>query len=367
LAPAQQKAASNAWGAARRGDQRAVDKQLAGLPADHPVRALIALEARFVAGEAVGAAAVDLASRNDGYLAAWMLAALAEEREGRTESALLAARRAHSLRPGDDSQRLVERLEAQVVSAGDRDASVLLARGDAAGALAAARHVLELVPGSDDTRLIAARAALGAGQTAQAAAMLPALPDTPAGLEVKGKVAEALGQWDLAQQFYQKLPENYPNRCELLAEARDQARLSLAPPQVSRALASTAVTRRQLAAILIWEAPFLVDRTSGPVPVFEDVVGLPEGRDIVVAVRAGVLTGDSIARRFRPNRPVPQADLLDCLQRLAGVAGRPAPHFCGDGESGTDCLARPATLDGRTVAGLVRAAAGQEESPCSRR
>ena len=143
--------------------------------------------------------------------------------------------------------------------------------------------------------------------------------------------------------------------------------MSLAPPQVSRALGEAAVTRRQLAALLIWEAPFLVEKAAGPVPVFEDVIGLPEGRDIVVAVRAGVMVGDAIARRFGPNRQVSQRELLACLERLARVAAKPAPHWCEEGGAADECLARPANLDGKTVAGLLRSVAGQEESPCSRR
>lgn len=366
LTPQQEKAARAAWAAAGRGDMNAVSKRLSKIPATHPVRQLIVVETRFALGEPVGAAALDVATRSPGYAAAWTLAALSADREGRKEDALAAARQALALRMDEPNRRVVAGLEAEVVAAGVSEASTLLARGDGAAALARARHVLEIVPGSDEARLVTVRAALAAGQTAQAAELLPALPDSTKAWEVKGRVAEALGQWDLALDFYGRLPEGFPGRCELMAGAREQSRLALAPPQVSRALAAAAVTRRQVAVILIWEAPFLTEKATGAVPVFEDVVGLPEGRDIVVAVRAGVMTGDVIARRFGPNRSISQRELLVCLERLAQVAAKPSPRWCAEGEAAAECVERPGTLDGKTVAGLARLVAGQEENPCFR-
>ncbi len=363
----QAKAAAGAWAAAGHGDMVGVAKQIANLPPGHPVGELIVLETRFAKGEPIGAAAADLAARNPGYAAVWTLTALATAREGRNDDALVAARRALALRADDPNRRRVAQLEVEVVASGLNEAGALLARGDAAAAFARAGRLLELVPDADDARIFAARAALAAGRTAQAAELIPALPDTPRGLEVKGRVAEALGQWDLALDFYGRLPAAFPGRCELLAGAREQSRLSLAPPQLTRALADSAVTRRELAAILVWEVPSLTAKTTGPVPVFEDVVGLPEGRDVVVAVRAGVMTGDAIARRFGPNRPVTERDLEACLQRLAQAIGKAAPRFCSETDAADECLTRPATLDGRTVAALVRSVAAQEENPCSRR
>jgi hypothetical protein len=325
------------------------------------------LEARWVRGEAVAGDALALAESASGYAAAWELAATALEREGRAEDALAAGRRLVAVRGDAGSSRLAARLEAAVAEGGTREAAGLLGRGDAPAAFARALRVLELVPGADEARIVAARAALASGQTARAVELLPALPDTPTGLEVKGRVAEAVRQWDLAAQLYERLPETYPGRCDLLAGAREQGRLALAPPHVVRALAEGAVTRRGLAAILAWEVPELAGKASGPVPVFEDVVDLPEGRDIVIAVRAGVLTGDSIARRFGPRRAVAERDLLACLGRLAAVAGTPPPAWCGPDAAGGECLVRPATLDGSTVAALVRAVAGLEAKPCTPR
>jgi hypothetical protein len=340
---------------------------VAKLPPAHPVGRLVLLEARYVRGETVSGEALALAEEAGVYAAAWAMATVALRREGRDEEALTAGRRALELRDDAPNREAVAALEAAVAASGVREAAALLGRGEAAPAFARAHRVLELVPGSDEARILAARAALASGRTERAVELLPALPDTPAGLEVKGRVAESLGQWELAAELYERLPAEHPGRCELVAGAREQWRLSLAPPHLARALAEAAVTRRGLAAIVAWEVPSLAAKAAGPVPVFEDVVDLPEGRDIVVGVRAGVLVGDSIARRFGPRRAVTERELIACLSRLAQATGSAAPRWCdgtpGDGE----CLARPATLDGMTVAGLVRAVAGLEDRPCSRR
>jgi tetratricopeptide (TPR) repeat protein len=367
LTTAQERSARSAAAAASRADVEGARKKLAKLPQAHPVGRLILLEARFVRGDRIAAEALELAAAAPEYAAAWQVAVAALEREDRVEEALAAGRRLLPLRGDDASRRLVTRLEGEVVVDGVREASTLLGRGDAAAALSRAHRVLELVPTSDDARIVAVRAALASGQTASAVALLPALPDSPAGLEVKGRTAEALGQWELAADLYGQLPEGYPARCELLAGAREQVRFSLAPPYLERALDEAAVTRRGLAAILSWEVPGLSEKAAGAVPVFEDVVGLPEGRDIVIAVRAGVLVGDSIARRFGPRRTVTERELLSCLTRLAAVVGTAPPSWCGQEDSTRECLARPATLDGRTVAALVRSVAGQEGIPCTPR
>jgi hypothetical protein len=366
LTEAQLKFARAAMTAAAKGDLARMRKRLAKLPAAHPVRELIELEARYTRGEAVAEPAVELAGSAKSYAAAWSLATLALRREGRDEEALGTARRAFELRRDDDTLRAVSTLEGELVARGVAEAGALLGRGEAAAAFSRAHRVLELVPTAGEARMIAVRAALASGQTPRAVELLPAIPDTPAGIEVKGRVAEALGQWELAAQLYETLPEDHPGRCELLLEAREQWRLSLAPPHLDRALKEPALTRRGLAAILVWEVPELAEKAAGPVPVFEDVVGLAEGRDIVVAVRAGVLVGDSIARRFGPKRLITDREFLACLNRLADVLGAAPSRWCGGQEVGGECLARPATLDGRTVAELVRSVAGQEGSQCTR-
>ena len=367
LTAAQTEAARAAAGLAARGDLERARTRLAKLPAAHPERQLIELEARLVRGEPIADAAAALAASADGYAAAWSLATTALGRAGRIEEALVTARRALDLRRDAANLEAAARLESEVTARGVSEAARLLAAGDTAAAFARAHRTLELVPGAAEARLVAVRAALAAGETAKAVELLPALPDTPAGIELKGRVAEAIGQWELAVQLYESLPEEYAGRCALLVEARERVRLSLAPPHLARALAEPALSRRGLAAILAWEVPALAEKATGPVPVFEDVVGTAEARDIVVAVRSGVLTGDSIARRFGPKRTVTERELVAALGRLADRLGVPPPRWCAGADGEPGCLPRPATIDGEAAAALVRSLAGEGEGPCTHR
>ncbi len=72
-------------------------------------------------------------------------------------------------------------------------------------------------PGPSAGRFLAVRALLALHDTRGAAELVPGLPDTAEGLELKGNVAQALGQWDLALEFYNRLPADAPRRCELIA------------------------------------------------------------------------------------------------------------------------------------------------------
>jgi hypothetical protein len=195
--------------------------------------------------------------------------------------------------------------------------------------------------------------------------LVPGLPDTAEGLELKGGVAAALEQWDLAVDLYARLPADNPRRCGLLAAARRQLRLTNAPPYITEALAAKPLLRKSLAAIVAWEAPALATKTGSSVPVFEDVIQLQESRDVVTVARAGVMPGDPIAHRFNPERIVSPRELAATLERLGKALGRPALRWCSDGDRG--CLDLPEVVDGEAAAALVRRVAGGGGDPCAQR
>jgi tetratricopeptide (TPR) repeat protein len=361
-----QDAARSAVVAAEHGDWSGAARHLADLPPSHPVSRLVALEVRFLRGEDVSHEATALASEYAEYGSAWALAEIASRKAGDLAGALAAARRVNALQPDPKWERAIGDLERAEQEEALRGARSLLARGNAPGALRAARQLLEKDPESVAARLLAVRAALAGGQTREAATLVTALPDTPEGLESKGRVAEALGQWEMATELYGKLPTHYPGKCELVEGAREQARLANAPPYLARALAGSSVTRGDLAALLVWEVPVLRDRASGQAVLFEDIVQVPERADIVTATRAGVMVGDALARRFSPGHLVGARELKDVLGRLASLLTRPAPQWCTEGAS-SGCLDVPATIDGKSVAELIRRVAGEGEEPCTQR
>lgn len=332
------------------------------LPAGHPVTRLVGLEVAFLQGGAVAAEAHALAREHEGWGAAWGLVALAAEREDRIEEAAVAARKAAALLPGKDWDTMAARLEKSLSERLLEQATALLQNGDAAGALAAATALLTSDPGLAPARFLATRAQLALGNVSGAAGMVPALPDTPEGLELKGQVAERLGQWDLAVQLYGRLPASNPRRCELLKAARDQWRLANAPPYVTRALGAGKLNRRGLAVLLVWKAPGLADRATGAVPVFEDIVSLSERSDLIIAARTGLMPGDQVTRHFGAERTVSPRELTLVLGRLASLVGRPQPSWCNDVPA-EGCLPVPQVVDGATTAALLDEVLGLEE-PC---
>ena len=357
------RAARAAVGAAEAGRQSQAARWLAQLPSGHPVAELVALEVRFLAGEAVAIRAEELARRSQGYAAAWSLSALAAEREGRLHDALASAQSAASLQADGFAKPLAARLERRYVDAVLRSAGDSLQEGRAAEAAEQATAALELVPGAIAVRVVAVRASLDAGAAARAAGLVGALPDTAEGLELKGRVAAALGQPELAIALLERLPAGYPNRCALLAAGRAALRRATAPPSFAAAQDSSALRRGQLAVILAWEVPGLEGRAAGPVPVFEDIVDIAERREVVTVVRAGLMTGDPIARRFFPGRSVTAKELETTLDRVAAVLQRAPLGWCRD-DAAEGCTRITEPVDGPSAVALTRRVVGGEGAPC---
>ena len=350
---------------AENGNPAAAKKALGALEPSHPVRQLAELEVRFLAGEAVAAQARIFAASLPGYGSAWGFATIAARREGDLRAALTTARRAAELQPDAGWGSVIAELERAQIAPLLAEGDALLQRGDAAGALTSARQVLDLSPNTVEARCLAVRAMLALHDTKGAAEMVPGLPDSSEGLELKGSVAQALGQWDLALEFFTHLPAGYPNRCQLVETARRNLRFANAPPYLTRALRAKALRRGDLATIMVAEVPSLPERAKGPVPVFEDVVQLPERSDIIAAARSGVIPGDAVTHRFGPERTVSPAELAAALERLAKALGRPAPRWCRDRETG--CVRLPEVVDGQAAGALVRQVAGGGGDPCPQR
>ena len=365
LPAAQADAARAAVGEAERGDFAASERDLGELPQGHPVRTLASLEIRYLRGEKVAAEALEFAAREPGYGSAWGFAVEAARREGDLRHAIEAARRADTLQPDAGWGRVAEESERAWVKGVLDQGDALLHGGDARLALERAREVLAVDAQAEGARLLAVRALLALHDSRGAAELVPGLPDTPDGLELKGNVAEARGQFDLAVDLYGRLPAADPRRCDLLASARRRWRLANAPPYLTQALAAHPLNRGGFAAIVAFEVPTLASRGSGSVPVFEDVVQLPERGDIVAVARAGVIGGDPVTHRFGPDRTVSPADLAGALDRLAAVLGKPKPEWCA-GEARA-CLKLPDAVDGRSAAALVLDVAGGGGEPCAQR
>jgi len=363
LSDEQKASVQRAVAIAERGEFLRAARELEALPAAHPAVRLAAAEIVFLQGGAASAAAEKLVSEHPGYAAAWGLLALAHQREGEVRKAVAVARRAADLGLVGDWGRRADEWEKGLTDRLLAEGTALLQRGDAAGALRIASEVLSATPTVAAARMLATRAHLAMGQAKAAAGLVPALPDTEEGLELKGQVAERLGQWDLAVEFYSRLGASNPRKCELLRTAREQLRLVNAPPYLTRALAAPALTRKGLAAILAWKVPQLAEKATGTVPVFEDIVHLQERRDIITAVRSGVMLGDAVTRRFGAEHGVTPRELQAVLGRLATLLGRRPLVWC-NGNDADDCVSLPSTVSGAAAAALVERQATGEDTPC---
>lgn len=359
----QQASLRRAVAIAERGEFSRSELELTGLPASHPAVRLAAAEILFLRGEMASGPAARLTQEFPQYPAAWGALALALQREGETRKAVTAALRAADLGlPGDWKDRAAaweKALTDRLIAEG----TALLQGGDGAGALKVANDILAATPTAVGARMLATRAHLAMGEAKAAAGLVPALPDTDEGLELKGLVAERLGQWDLAVDFYSRLAASNPRRCELLRTAREQWRLVNAPPYLTRALGATVLSRKGLAAILVWKAPDLGEKATSVVPVFEDIVHLQERLDIVTVVRSGVMLGDAVTRRFGAEHAVTPRELQAVLARLATVVGRRPLTWC-NGNDVDDCVAVPATVSGAVAAALVEQQVAGEDTPC---
>lgn len=343
-----------ALAAAERGDRVTAQRALRRTSSASPVLALAKLEVGFLLGEQVGEQAERLARAEPEYKQAWSFAAQVWQAEKRWAQALEMARRALQL-GGEAKEALrVRELEALVVGGALERARAALGAGDADTAISLASEALAAVPAAVSLLEVLVRAYLSKGDVAAAARFTPALPDDAVGLELKGRVAMAGQQWDVAVEIFRRLPADYPGRCPLLEEARQRQRRAQAPPYVQKALAASDLTRAQLAALVVWEVPALAERAAGPVVVFEDIVNASERRDIVTVVRAGVMGADIVTRRFFPHRRVRPRELVEVVERLAAVMERPRPLWC-DQEPPPSCLEIPAQeVTGEAAAAVLR-------------
>lgn len=363
LSPKQKKAAQKAWALADAGDLAGARAKLAGLPGEHPVRVFLELEIAWAAGEgALWGPVAGFAARYPDYPPAWELAVLVGEREGELLPAADAARRLASLTGQSRWQKKADELVSRYLALAEREVAGRLERGEAAEALARARGVLERFPERRGLREMAVRAALAAGKPDEAQLLVLSLPEDPAGLQLKAEVAAAQGRWEVAAELFRRLPAGVPDRCQKLRQAEERARWHKAPPRVAQAASSSRLSRAELATLLLFYFPRIAEKASGVAPLFEDLVGHPAQEAVLVVVRAGVMSGDPLTRRFGPGRGVTPKELESVLQRLVKVLGlAPCPEEGGS----LGCLAFPAgekPLTGRETVSLL--AAFWEKLPC---
>ncbi len=370
------------WKALLRGDLTAAEAR-AGEADPSPAARLLELQAKTVAGSQAAVSGLEeLVDAQTQYAAAWLTLSVAAEKAGREHAAYAAARRGAELWP---SQTWVERAAAlhkrwvddRVVSAraefdGGRPAEALSILEPALAVDAASREAVflevdSLVALREFDRADEALAALPldpevmryAGGVAEArgdldAAMkiYAAIEGDPEALALAAAIAEEKGAWQQAMDCYAALPADWPDRDVRLRRAKLRWRLSVMPAYVQEAMTSPKLERGQLAVVLVAAAPELETVPGGRVPLLSDIMDVPSQREILTAVRLGLLEVDTIEHRFHPQNAATVGETREAITRLAGLLGVAAPHFC-DAAAAGPCTTLEEPLRGDTVAGIV--------------
>jgi len=356
-------AVQEGWNRLLMGDTTAA--RAAVRPADRsPSARLLMLQSELVGGDP--GRSVDglreLVSEEPDYAAAWASLSMAAERSGQEAVALRSARRTADLWRRDTWRSRADDLYARWVEDRIIDATDRLASGNADGALELARRVEELDPDRTDARMLEARALIALGHPTEADDILRQLPAEPAVVALSAELAEQRGDLLTALDRYSELPDSWEGRDRSIERVKRAWRRTVLPPYVQQALASSELTRGQLAAVLVALAPQLGPLEGGSVPLLTDIVDEPMQREILTVVRVGLMEPDRLEPRFVPDRAVTASEARAALEGAAHLLGWREPVWCGGGVLASGCIELSEPVSGEAVEQAIdRLARGDED------
>jgi len=328
----------------------------------HPLAVLLAHQAAYMDGATGLTGPLEaLTGEHPGWASAWITLSFAAEREGDTELAARAAERAATLWNDPRWTARAARLRDLWATPLLDQAQIALEHGDADGALAILDRLEKAGIQSEETRMLRSRALIAAGRDTEARSLLRELARTPERTELAASLAERDEDWSEALQLYSALPEDWPGRDRNLARVKLRWRLENLPPSVRDAFASPALDRAQMATILVALVPEIEAMNGRPVPVMPDVIGIPEQREVVAVVRAGIMKPVGWGSSFHPEREVTPEIAATIIGRLATFLGRPLPPSCA-GTATPGCLGIEAPVSGAMVRKAIWAILFPEEA-----
>ncbi len=320
-----------------------------------PASTLLALQAGLLEDPATAVSGLEaLVKERPRYAAAWLTLSEAAERAGNESLALEAARRGAALWGSPTWRARATRLEDRLVGERLARGQEALEANDPVAAADMAARVLQVDPGNREARLLQARAALVTGDDATVEEALEPLGNDSEALLLRGRLAEKHHHWMAAYRLYEALPEDHPLREASMDRAKHAWRVSNLPSYVQEALHSPALTRAQLAVLLVSLAPQVESLATGTPPLLSDIVALPSRREIVSAVRAGLMDADALEHTFRPEAPADAETVHRAIDRLCRLLGRTGPEWCS-GETGDGgCISLGTHPSGDRVAALLK-------------
>jgi len=291
---------------------------------------------------------------NNAYAAAWVTLSVSAEESGREDVSIQAAQRAADLWPtsswAERPAMLYQRwVEDRITAAGSmmNDGRI----DDASAALDAA---LALDPERRDAFFLIGKIHLLNAELDDADLILAEFPKRPEAIYLRGTIAETRGDWQSAMELFSTLPVTYSQRAAAMDRVQTQWRLTLLPDYAESAMKSTDMTRGELAVTLVSLQPRLKTLPGGDVPVMSDIVDYPGQREIITAVRLGIMQSDRRGRVFLPNAPAGSSTVTDAVNRARTLLGLPPQSWCAKPDMvGSGCYFIGAPPNGESVVRAV--------------
>ncbi len=175
----------------------------------------------------------------------------------------------------------------------------------------------------------------------------------PGALLAFAAVAERRHDWERAMRLYESVPDNEPQRTASLLRAKLGWRRSNLPRCAQQAIASTRLTRSELAILVVSMAPQLEMTRGASSPVLSDIIDLPCYGDVVTAARLGLLDVDRLEHRFFPARAARPEEVRGAVAGLCHLLDIVVPVWCGDTGAPVGCTPLSLPVRGAQVAELV--------------
>lgn len=343
----ERKAVDKAWGdllAGRGTDARATVARFAS-----PQTELLRLQITLAEGPSaeIQKRMQDFVDEYPQYAAGWATLSTVAELQGDETVALNSAHRSSQLWPSGPFAGRGNDLQQRWVNDRIERSRETLTAGQPMEALSIIEQALALDPDNQSALLTRAEALLQLQQGPEAEAALSRLGSLPEALILRADLASTEGRWQHAMDLLGSLPEDHPAKDKALRRAQLMWRISILPPYVHEAVYSKAVTREQLAVILMAMVPSLEVQTGGATPLLTDVIDLPSQRAILTATRLDIMSVDRAAMLFHGQRAVTRGESKSAIEATCHISGFSAPLWCEPGMSRDDgCIVIEAPVQG---------------------
>ncbi|RLE36690.1 MAG: hypothetical protein DRJ61_00155 [Acidobacteria bacterium] len=332
----ERKAVGEAWGELLTG--RVTDARTTVARFGSPQTELLRLQVTLVEGPSadIQKRLQDFVDEYPQYAAGWVTLSMAAELQGNETVALSSAHRSSQLWPSGPYARRSKNLQQRWVDDRIERGRETLTAGQPMEALSTIEQALALDPDNQAALLTRAESLLQLQQGPEAEAALSRLGSLPEALVLRADMASAQGRWQHAMDLLGALPADHPAKDRALRRAQLMWRISILPPYVHEAVYSKAVTREQLAVILVAMVPSLEVQAGGATPLLTDVIDLPSQRAILTATRLHIMSVDKVAMLFHGQRAVTRGESKSAIEATCHISGFSAPLWCEPGLSRND-------------------------------